>query len=299
MTELLREAPLGQLIRYFSGNRFLKYPEELSSFGLPPEYRNVLNSASDQKVEPGPVDSEGRSESSESSRTSSKDVISPISASDATNVEKEKQAPHLNEHDDKTLRLTKSLSRANSRPYTAERLEIEAELAIERAHSRSIVPQLTADGYILVDWYTSDDQANPQNWSNGKRFVVAFVIGLYTWVVYSGSAIVTSSEPAIIEKFHVGPTTASLPLSLYVLAYGIGPLLWSPLTEIPSIGRSPVYAVTMALYTILSLPTAMVDNFPGLLVLRFLQGFLGSPCLATGGATMQDIYSLLYLPFAL
>jgi MFS transporter, DHA1 family, multidrug resistance protein len=34
------------------------------------------------------------------------------------------------------------------------------------------------------------------------------------------------------------------------------------------------------------------------MVLRFLQGFFGSPCLATGGATMGDMYSLPYLPFS-
>lgn len=102
-----------------------------------------------------------------------------------------------------------------------------------------------------------------------------------------------------MEKFHVSHVDAALPLSLYVLAYGMGPLLWSPLSEIPKIGRSPIYAFTMAVFVIISLPTAMVNNFAGLLVLRFLQGFFGSPCLATGAATMQDMYSLLYLPYAL
>lgn len=162
-----------------------------------------------------------------------------------------------------------------------------------------MVPVKTADGNILVDWYTTDDPANPQNWSNGKRALISIIICLYTFVVYTGSAIYTSSIEGVIHKWGLRPVDASLPLSLYVLAYGIGPLLWAPLSEIPIIGRSPVYASTMALFTILSLPTAMVDNFAGLLVLRFLQGFFGSPCLANGAATMQDMYSLLYLPYAL
>jgi DHA1 family multidrug resistance protein-like MFS transporter len=161
------------------------------------------------------------------------------------------------------------------------------------------MPQKTSDGNILVDWYTTDDPANPQNWSNLKRFFISLIICLYTFVVYSGSAIYTSSEQGVMERFNVGPTAASLPISLYVLAYGLGPLLWSPLSEIPIIGRSPIYAATMALFTILSLPTALVDNFANLLVLRSLQGFLGSPCLVTGAATMQDMYSLIYLPFTL
>jgi DHA1 family multidrug resistance protein-like MFS transporter len=37
---------------------------------------------------------------------------------------------------------------------------------------------------------------------------------------------------------------------------------------------------------------ALVDNYAGLLVLRFLTGFMGSPCLATGAATMQDMVSI-------
>lgn len=57
--------------------------------------------------------------------------------------------------------------------------------------------------------------------------------------------------------------------------------------------------MTFAIFTILSVPTALVDNFPGLLVLRCLQGYFGSPCLATGGASMGDMYSLLKLPYLL
>ena len=35
-----------------------------------------------------------------------------------------------------------------------------------------------------------------------------------------------------MEAFRVGPTAASLGLALYVLGYGVGPLLWSPMSEI-------------------------------------------------------------------
>lgn len=54
--------------------------------------------------------------------------------------------------------------------------------------------------------------------------------------------------------------------------------------------------VTFGLFVILSVPTALVDNLGGLLFLRFLQGFFGSPCLATGAATMQDIFDMLHVP---
>ncbi|CAG8898870.1 unnamed protein product [Penicillium salamii] len=55
----------------------------------------------------------------------------------------------------------------------------------------------------------------------------------------------------------------------------------------------------MFLFVIISIPTALVKNFAGLMVLRFLQGFFGSPCLASGGASIQDMYSLMSLPYAM
>lgn len=282
---MLREAPLGQMIRWVTGNRVLQYPEELPGFELPSTYNSLLNSSGEKHA----IQRESTRPSRAPTRQSSISVEG--------DEKKEEQGPY--DEGQGELSLTRTKSRLETTPFTEDRLELEAELAIERTQTKPIVPVKTADGVVLVDWYTTDDPANPQNWSNGKRFVISAIICLYTFVVYTGSAIYTSSEQGVEEKFGVKPVVAALPLSLYVLAYGMGPLLWAPLSEIPVIGRSPVYAATMALFTILSLPTALVDNVAGLLVLRFLQGFFGSPCLAIGAATMQDIYSLLYLPYAL
>lgn len=298
MADIIREAPLGQLLRWATKNRLFPYPEELPGFELPATYNALLNSHEKaSRVQSAPrVSQREKSRRSSSSNASDDDSTAP----GTLDLEKsETEEPNPYERDIETLSLTRTKSRLETVPYTEERLEIEAELAIERTQTKPIIPVKTADGNVLVEWYTTDDPANPQNWSNGKRLAISAIICLYTFVVYTGSAIYTSSTEGVIEHFGVSPTDASLPLSLYVLAYGIGPLLWAPLSEIPIIGRSPVYAATMALFTILSLPTALASNFAGLLVLRFLQGFFGSPCLAIGAATMQDMYSLMNLPYAL
>lgn len=286
MADIIRDAPLGQILRYITGNRILQYPEEKPGFELPPEWNTVLNSSDKEQIHP--VTTRQRSDVSDASSERT------VEANDLEKVDTEKLDEDL-----ETGSVTRTRSRLETTPFTEERLEVEAELAIARTKSKSLAPKKTSDGHILVDWYKTDDAENPQNWSNGKRFLVSFIICLYTFVVYTGSAIYTSSEQGVIEKFGITPLDASLPLSLYVLAYGMGPLLFAPLSEIPVIGRSPVYAATMAIFVIISIPTALVNNFAGLLVLRFLQGFFGSPCLAIGAATMQDMYSLLYLPFAL
>jgi DHA1 family multidrug resistance protein-like MFS transporter len=68
-------------------------------------------------------------------------------------------------------------------------------------------------------------------------------------------------------------------------------MIWSPLSEIPQIGRNPIYIGTLLVFVLLQIPTALASNFGMLLAFRFLTGFFGSPVLATGGATIADIYA--------
>ena len=48
-----------------------------------------------------------------------------------------------------------------------------------------------------------------------------------------------------------------------VVGYGLGPLLFAPLSEIAAIGRNWVYVPTFFLFVILSIPTALVSNYAG------------------------------------
>ena len=63
------------------------------------------------------------------------------------------------------------------------------------------------------------------------------------------------------------------------------------MSEMPYIGRMPIYLFTLFLYIVLQVPTALATSFGMLLAFRFITGFVGSPVLATGGATVADIYT--------
>lgn len=268
MSSLIRDAPVGQLIRLITRNSFLKYPEEKSDFSLPEPWFRLLNE--DTIIEKS-------SESFDSIRSSH--------SSSSASIES------VNPRDEE------SQSRKTG---TAADLSADPQgLNLEKIKSLPIVPKKTKDGAILVDWYFTDDVDNPQNWSNLRRAMVTVIICVYTFVVYTSSAIYTTSIEGVMKEFGVNDTRASLGLALFVLGYGIGPLLFSPLSEIPSVGRNPVYTWTMFLFVIVSIPTALVTNYPGLMVLRFLQGFFGSPCLANGAASLADMYSMLSVPYAL
>lgn len=78
---------------------------------------------------------------------------------------------------------------------------------------------------------------------------------------------------------------------MFVMGYGVGPMFLAPLSEIPQLGRTSVYIVSLGLFVIIQVPTALSKNLGALLPLRFLVGFVGSPALATGGASIIDIWA--------
>ncbi|KAJ5661577.1 major facilitator superfamily domain-containing protein [Penicillium maclennaniae] len=275
MQTVIRDAPFGQLVRYVTKNKYFQYPEEKPDFQLPETWIEVMHQSD------------------------------PLRIGSSQTVKPEAESPGIAENPDSPGgdhdhgEALSRVSTEHSFSWTRERLEEEERHEIEKVKSTPIVPKRTRDGVILVDWYYTDDPENPHNWSNTKRALIATIICLYTFVVYTTSAIYTSSTMGVMNDFGVSTLAATLGLSLYVLGYGTGPLIFSPLSEIPVIGRNPVYIITMFLFVIISIPTAFVGNFGGLLVLRFLQGFFGSPCLASGGASIGDMYSLMSLPYAL
>jgi DHA1 family multidrug resistance protein-like MFS transporter len=82
----------------------------------------------------------------------------------------------------------------------------------------------------------------------------------------------------------------------------------APLSEIPSIGRNIPYIVTLFIFVCLQIPLALCTSPGAIFTLRvrtrvprrtsfahhplqFLAGFFGSPALATGGASIADLYS--------
>ncbi|KAI0812744.1 MFS general substrate transporter [Irpex lacteus] len=152
-------------------------------------------------------------------------------------------------------------------------------------------PKVHQDEPFLVTWDSPDDPENPRNWSFPKRSFVTFSICLLTFSIYIGSAIYSPGILSLSDQYHISPVAGSLGITLFVLGYGLGPMVLSPLSEIPQIGRTTVYIISLLLFVLLQIPTAFAKNLGTLLPLRFLAGFVGSPALATGGASLTDMWA--------
>ena len=65
----------------------------------------------------------------------------------------------------------------------------------------------------------------------------------------------------------------------------------SAISDVPAVGRNMPYLIPLAIFVLLQIPTGTAVHLSAMLVLRFLAGFCGGPPLATGGASMGDIWS--------
>lgn len=66
---------------------------------------------------------------------------------------------------------------------------------------------------------------------------------------------------------------SALPVALYVLGLGLGPLYLAPLSEL--YGRRMIYIVFFGIFSIINVGCALVHNAAGLIVLRFVAGLAG------------------------
>ena len=149
---------------------------------------------------------------------------------------------------------------------------------------------------IIVEWDGPDDPDNPQNWPVYQKVFFAIEIGFLTVSVYMGSAIYTPGIEEIRADFNISRIEATLPLSLFVIGYGVGPMVFSPMSENVIFGRTSIYIITLFIFFILQIPTALSKNIASLCVLRIITGFFASPALATGGASIADVFSMPYMP---
>lgn len=183
--------------------------------------------------------------------------------------------------------------------------EMEMNAASDSSDSslseKTVVPhdKYSNSNYIFVEWDGDDDPEDPRNWTLFKKGFFIFEVAFLTTSVYMASAVYTPGMEQLQHDLSVGKVVGTLGVFTFVLGYGIGPILWSPISENAAVGRSSIYALTLLVFVILQIPTALVDNIAGFCILRFLGGFFASPCLATGGASVGEVTKFWNLPLSL
>ena len=102
------------------------------------------------------------------------------------------------------------------------------------------------------------------------------------------STAYTAGIIQIMEEFGCSQEVATLGVSLFVLGFAIGPLLWAPLSEL--YGRQVLFIGTYAVLTAFNAGAAGANSIGSLLVMRFIAGTFGASPLTNAGGVIADIF---------
>jgi DHA1 family multidrug resistance protein-like MFS transporter len=149
MTDLIRESPIGQVIRFVTRGKYLRYPEEIAGFEIP--WEGVANASVQEKL----ADLSNGSNHEQDEKDSERDVEKDLEAEEL--ARKTTTRGSLGTPLGTVATINRTKSREQTLPYSAERFQTELQEEAERQQSAVIVPQRTSDGIILVDWYTTDE----------------------------------------------------------------------------------------------------------------------------------------------
>ncbi|KAK2628828.1 hypothetical protein QTJ16_001931 [Diplocarpon rosae] len=141
--------------------------------------------------------------------------------------------------------------------------------------------------YKLVTFLPNDPQ-NPKNWSKAYKWYITMVVALTCFVVTFASSVVTADIIGMQAEFGVSEEVALLSISLFVVGFGIGPMIFAPLSEV--LGRRLIYATTLFVAVIFIIPCAVADNITTLLVCRAVDGIAFSAPMTVVGGTLADIW---------
>ncbi|KAJ9093729.1 hypothetical protein QFC21_006325 [Naganishia friedmannii] len=146
----------------------------------------------------------------------------------------------------------------------------------------------TEEDPFIVDWL-AEEKANPYNWKNSYKWLFTLVAAIVTLCVAFASSCYTGAASFLIVEFHVSREIIVLGVTLFVLGFAGGPLIWAPLSEI--YGRRPIFLITYFPFALFCLGSALANNIATLLVTRFLAGFFGASMLTNAGGMIADVWN--------
>ncbi|KAI0176143.1 MFS general substrate transporter [Hypoxylon sp. FL1284] len=168
-------------------------------------------------------------------------------------------------------------------------LDIEkgnAELGEEEGEESEKAPATNPNP---MSWDGPDDPENPKNWPITKKYGAVLIVSLFTLASPVASSMVAPSLTVIGEELNIPDAfEQSLVLSIFVLAYAIGPLIWGPFCEIW--GRVLVLQLSNLGYLAFNIGCGFAQTKGQMISFRFLAGLGGSASLAIGGGVMSDLF---------
>ncbi|KAA8893399.1 major facilitator superfamily domain-containing protein [Sphaerosporella brunnea] len=151
-------------------------------------------------------------------------------------------------------------------------------------------PPLPERDIYVVDFAGPNDAMHGQNWPLRKKLITAAVLGYTTFVCAWGSSIYSSATFAVSEHFGIPSEVALLGMSLFVLGFATGPLIWAPFSELK--GRRIPLLIGIFGFSIFQIAVAVAKDVQTVLICRFFGGVFASCPIAVVGAVFADMFGV-------
>ncbi|OJD18844.1 hypothetical protein AJ78_01177 [Emergomyces pasteurianus Ep9510] len=141
---------------------------------------------------------------------------------------------------------------------------------------------------VIVDFDGPDDAYNPINWPFRKKAITTLLYGLTTMGSTCSSAIYSPGIAQVDADFNVSEQVGVLGVSLLLFGFGLGPLLWAPLSEL--YGRKRAVLIPYFIAAIFMFTAGSAKDIQTVLISRFFCGFFGSAPITNTGGVLSDLY---------
>lgn len=137
--------------------------------------------------------------------------------------------------------------------------------------------------------FPDGDPENPYNWRLRKKIYIllAGIIAVVNSTL--GSSLPSNAINYIAPYFHVtDEQQLVLPISLFLVGYVLGPLIFGPLSE--TYGRRVIMLSSFVVFTLFTMACALAPNWPAFLVFRLICGINASSAIAVVGGLYADVF---------
>ncbi|PNS19820.1 hypothetical protein CAC42_7787 [Sphaceloma murrayae] len=150
-------------------------------------------------------------------------------------------------------------------------------------------PPLPEREEYVVEFDGPDDPMHAQNWPPAKKLRIAVALGYVTLCAAFGSSVFSAATFSIAEEFGFSQEVGVLGVSLYVLGFATGPIIWAPFSEL--YGRKTPLLISSFGFSIFNLAVAVAKDAQTVMICRFFSGFMGAAPLTCVGAVFADMYN--------
>lgn len=122
-----------------------------------------------------------------------------------------------------------------------------------------------------VTWSSPTDPSNPLNWPLHRKWSITLLTSLGGLVTLMSGSMMAPALPSISEDLPISEAEVQMALSIFVLAFAVGPMVMAPLSEV--YGRRPIWIWGSIWYMTWNTACGFARNKSLMIVARMLAGF--------------------------